>query len=123
MIEAELAEAKAKAERSGRAVRRFKDFKWRTRKSWSRKRRVIANAEWTQGEANPRFINVDTLRHHQISVSWRHVDRCGYSGEVRIRLLGLRPADLQTEFREYSDAPKLSGRNMASRYVMVSQLY
>ena len=29
---------------------------WSTRKSWSRKRRVIAKAEWTKGEANPRFI-------------------------------------------------------------------
>lgn len=26
------------------------------RQSWSRERRVIAKAEWTQGEANPRFI-------------------------------------------------------------------
>src|SRR5271170_943947 len=30
------------------------------RKSWDRERRVIAKAEWTQGEANPRFI-VTTL--------------------------------------------------------------
>ena len=56
MIEAELADAKDAAARSGRPARRFKDFKWRTRNSWSRKRRVIAKAEWTQGEANPRFI-------------------------------------------------------------------
>jgi hypothetical protein len=28
----------------------------RTRKRWTRERRVIAKAEWTQGEANPRFI-------------------------------------------------------------------
>ena len=34
----------------------FKDFKWNTRKSWSRKRRVVAKAEWTQDEANPRFV-------------------------------------------------------------------
>jgi hypothetical protein len=27
-----------------------------TRLSWSRERRVVAKAEWTQGEANPRFI-------------------------------------------------------------------
>ena len=26
------------------------------RESWSRRRRVIAKAEWTKGEANPRFI-------------------------------------------------------------------
>ncbi|HKR91650.1 IS1380 family transposase [Novosphingobium sp.] len=56
MIEAELADAKAAAERSGRPARRFKDFQWSTRDSWSGKRRVIAKAEWTQGEANPRFI-------------------------------------------------------------------
>src|SRR5262247_3834359 len=53
MIEAELAVAKARAESSGRAARRFKDFDWSTRDSWSRRRRVIAKAEWTQGEANP----------------------------------------------------------------------
>ena len=56
MIEAELADAKAVAERSGRPARRFKDFDWSTRDSWSRERRVVAKAEWTQGEANPRFI-------------------------------------------------------------------
>jgi len=29
---------------------------WTTRKSWSCRRRVVAKAEWTQGEANPRFV-------------------------------------------------------------------
>jgi hypothetical protein len=56
MIEAELADAKEAADRSGRPARRFKDFDWSTRDSWSRERRVVAKAEWTQGEANPRFI-------------------------------------------------------------------
>jgi hypothetical protein len=32
------------------------DFRWSTRDSWSRRRRVVAKAEWTRGEANPRFI-------------------------------------------------------------------
>src|SRR5690606_19521104 len=36
--------------------RRFRDFMWTTRKSWSCRRRVVAKAEWTQGEANPRFV-------------------------------------------------------------------
>ena len=35
---------------------RLKDFAWSTLDSWSRSRRVIAKAEWTHGEANPRFI-------------------------------------------------------------------
>ena len=29
---------------------------WTTRRTWSRRRRVVAKAEWTQGEANPRFV-------------------------------------------------------------------
>ena len=44
------------SQRTGQPARRFKDFQYATRKSWSRRRRVIGKAEWTQGEANPRFI-------------------------------------------------------------------
>jgi hypothetical protein len=63
-IAAELAEAEAEARQTGRPARRFKDFWWSTRDSWSRRRRVIAKAEWTQGEANPRFI-VTSLKRRQ----------------------------------------------------------
>src|SRR5207245_11543622 len=56
MIEEELAAAKAAAEQTGRPARRFKDFQWSTLDSWSQQRRVVAKAEWTQGEANPRFV-------------------------------------------------------------------
>jgi hypothetical protein len=55
-IAAELAGAQAIAEKRGQPARCFKDFNWSTRKSWSRRRRVIGKAEWTQGEANPRFV-------------------------------------------------------------------
>jgi hypothetical protein len=55
-IEAALAQAAEESRRTGRPARRFKDFVWTTRDSWSRQRRVVAKAEWTQGEANPRFI-------------------------------------------------------------------
>jgi hypothetical protein len=55
-IAAELAEAEQESHRTTRPARRFKDFLWTTRQSWSRRRRVIAKAEWTQGEANPRFL-------------------------------------------------------------------
>jgi hypothetical protein len=48
--------ARAAAEKTGRPARRFKDFKWTTLDSWSRRRRVVAKAEWTHGEANPRFV-------------------------------------------------------------------
>ena len=55
-IAAELAEAAELSQRTGKPARRFKDFTWRTLDSWSRERRVVAKAEWTQGEANPRFV-------------------------------------------------------------------
>ena len=55
-IAAELAQARAASERTEKPARRFKDFTWSTLKSWSRSRRVVAKAEWTQGEANPRFV-------------------------------------------------------------------
>jgi hypothetical protein len=55
-IEAEMTAARAAAEKTAKPARRFKDFRWSTRDSWSRIRRVIGKAEWTRGEANPRFI-------------------------------------------------------------------
>jgi hypothetical protein len=51
-----MARAETESRRTGRPARRFKDFRYTTRKSWSRRRRVIGKAEWTQGEPNPRFI-------------------------------------------------------------------
>jgi len=60
-IKDELAQAEAKSRRTARPERRFKSFMWTTRASWSRRRRVVAKAEWTKGEANPRFV-VTSLR-------------------------------------------------------------
>jgi hypothetical protein len=61
-IKDELAAAEKTSRRTGKPARRFKQFQWTTRKSWSRKRRVVAKAEWTQGEANPRFIVTSLAR-------------------------------------------------------------
>ena len=55
-IGAELEQARQEAERTGRSARRFKDFRYRTRKSWSRERRVVGKAEQLRGKANPRFV-------------------------------------------------------------------
>jgi hypothetical protein len=61
-VKCELARAEAKSRRrSGRPARYFREFKYRTRRSWSRERRVIGKAEVTRGEANPRFV-VTSLR-------------------------------------------------------------
>jgi hypothetical protein len=55
-IAPELRKARRKAKRTGRPAREFADLRYRTRKSWSCERRVIGKAEWTGGEANPRFV-------------------------------------------------------------------
>jgi hypothetical protein len=55
-ISKQLAAAKTESDKTKQPARRFKEFMWTTHKSWSRRRRVVGKAEWTQGEANPRFI-------------------------------------------------------------------
>jgi len=55
-IEAELAQAARLSAESGAPARRFKDFRYATRKSWSRRRRVVAKAEHLPKGANPRFV-------------------------------------------------------------------
>lgn len=52
----ELTQARTVFEESGKAARVFKDFVYRTKKSWSRQRRVVGKAEHLSKGANPRFI-------------------------------------------------------------------
>jgi len=65
-----MPQALAQSERTGKPARRFKDFQYATRTSWSRRRRVIGKAEWTNGEANPRFIVTSLSR---AEVEGRHL--------------------------------------------------
>ena len=55
-IGAELHEAYEAHQCSGKPARRFRDFPYRTRKSWSRARRVVGKAEHLAKGANPRFV-------------------------------------------------------------------
>jgi hypothetical protein len=52
----ELGEAKAQYQETGRAARRFQEFVYQTRESWSRARRVVAKAEHLEKGENPRFV-------------------------------------------------------------------
>jgi Transposase DDE domain group 1 len=65
-VSIDLAWAEEEASRTGKPARRFRDFRWSTLDSWSRRRRVIGKAEWTRGEANPRFV-VTSLRPAEIN--------------------------------------------------------
>jgi len=55
-IEDDLQAAAEDSRQSGQPARRFAELLWTTRKSWSRRRRVVAKAEWTHDKANPRFV-------------------------------------------------------------------
>ncbi|GAC1577205.1 MAG: IS1380 family transposase [Sphingomicrobium sp.] len=55
-IKAELEEAADESRETAKPARRFKDFMWSTLNSWSCRRRVVAKAEVTQGDTNPRFV-------------------------------------------------------------------
>jgi Transposase DDE domain group 1 len=55
-LTSEVIAATIESLRTGKPARCFKDFRYATRDSWSRERRVIGKAEVTGGEANPRFV-------------------------------------------------------------------
>ena len=55
-IESEMAQAQQIQKNTEAAARVFKDFRYRTRKSWSRERRVVGKAEYLAKGANPRFV-------------------------------------------------------------------
>jgi hypothetical protein len=80
-----MEQARAEAEATGRPARRFRDFAWSTRKSWSRERRVVGKAEWTNNKPNPRFV-VTSLRRHEAAA--RHLYEAIYCarGEAENRI-------------------------------------
>jgi hypothetical protein len=94
-IEAHLDEAKAELARTGKMARRFKDFTYQTRNSWSRKRRVVGKAEWIRAQAtedkeasdkaNPRFV-VTTLSMEEAKPQYLYEDIYCARGEMENRI-------------------------------------
>ena len=85
VIGQEFAAARKASETSGQPARRFKDFQWSTIDSWSRRRRVVAKAEWTQGEANPRFI-VTSLKRAEAAARHLYEDIYCARGDMENRI-------------------------------------
>jgi DDE family transposase len=48
--------AKQEYRRTGKAARVFTEFRYRTRSSWTRRRRIVAKAEQIAGKENPRYV-------------------------------------------------------------------
>ena len=84
-IAVQMAAARAESEANGKPARRFRDLTWSTLDSWSRARRVIAKAEWTGGESNPRFV-VTSLKPAEVEA--RHLYEVIYCarGEMENRI-------------------------------------
>ena len=61
----QMAAVRQAAAETGAPAWRFADFLWTTKDSWSRRRRVVAKAEWLEGKANPRFVvtSLKSARH------------------------------------------------------------
>mgnify|MGYP001485709767 CR=1 FL=1 len=51
-----MKKAKVKYYKTKKSARFFKDFTYKTRKSWSKKRRVVGKAEHLEKGENPRFV-------------------------------------------------------------------
>ena len=84
-VAGELAAAAVLSGRTGKPARRFTEFWWSTLDSWSRPRRVVAKAEWTQGEANPRFI-VTSLDHAEAEARYLYERIYCARGEMENRI-------------------------------------
>jgi hypothetical protein len=90
MIAGELAQAETKSRRTGKPARYFKEFRWQTRRSWSRERRVIAKAEFT-GDGPIRALslprsrganaspNISTKSSTAPTATWRNASRSASS--------------------------------------------
>ncbi len=63
-IGGELGQARELSERTGQPARRFRELTYRTRSSWSRRRRVVAKAEHTGDKSNPRFVVTSLSKQH-----------------------------------------------------------
>jgi hypothetical protein len=81
----ESAAAKRLCEASGRPARVFRDFRYQTRDSWSRERRVVGKAEHTLDGANPRFV-VASLKRTRFDARALYEDFYCARGEAENRI-------------------------------------
>lgn len=81
----ELAMVQARGLESGKPERSFQDFYHGTLNSWSRRRRVVAKAEWLPKGLNPRFI-VTSLKPSRIEGRTLYEDVYCARGEMENRI-------------------------------------
>jgi hypothetical protein len=80
-----MAGARTEHLETAKPARRFRDFMYTTRKSWSRRRRVIGKAEYLMKGANPRFI-VTSLKPDRYGAKALYEDIYCARGEMENRI-------------------------------------
>lgn len=81
----DMAWAEDEHAKTGKPARRFRDFRYRTRDSWSRRRRVIGKAEHLAKGANPRFV-VTSLKRRAIDAKTLYEKVYCARGEMENRI-------------------------------------
>jgi hypothetical protein len=109
----ELAQAEAESLAQGRPARRFADFAWRTRDSWSHVRRVVAKAEHLPKGSNPRFV-VTSLGAAEVDARTLYEDVYCARGEVENRIKDLPGSQ--------GRPPEVAPERQATRHVRRSHL-
>jgi Transposase DDE domain group 1 len=117
----ELAEAKRRHLASGAPVRVFRDFRYATLDSWSRKRRVVGKAEHNKEGANPRFV-VTSLKRSRLDARALYEDFYCARGEAENRI-----GEQFELFADRASTATIAGNQLrmwfsAMAYVMVDSL-
>jgi hypothetical protein len=86
-IGAELHTAALESRRTQQPARRFKELTYATRRSWSRRRRVVGKAEHTGDKSNPRFV-VSSLSIKEVAARELYEQLYCASGEMENRIKG-----------------------------------
>ena len=80
-----LRDAERRCKKTGKPQRFFEEFDYRTLRSWSRSRRVVAKAEYLPGRRNPRFI-VTSLKRSKVGRRQAYEDIYCARGEMENRV-------------------------------------
>ena len=84
-IAKQLKKAKKQFWKTGRAARYYRDFRYRTLKSWSRTRRVVGKAEQLSKGQNPRFV-VTSLSKEEFAAQDLYEDLYCARGDMENRI-------------------------------------
>jgi hypothetical protein len=84
-IAKQMKKAKKKFWKTQESARYYRDFQFRTLKSWSRSRRVVGKAEQLRGKENPRFV-VTSLSKEEFSASALYEDLYCARGDMENRI-------------------------------------